>query len=56
MMQTITQGRFPRLAYIFFGGILGVFIIATGNVTQAKPDNSLKQIEEEIIQEIKQPT
>ena len=52
MMQTITQGRFPRLAYIFFGGILGVFIIATGNVTQAKPDNSLKQIEEEIIQEI----
>ena len=53
MMQTITQGRFPRLAYIFFGGILGVFIIATGNVTQAKPDNSLKQIEEEIIQEIK---
>ena len=52
-MQTITQGRFPRLAYIFFGGILGVFIIATGNTTQAKPDNSLKQIEQELIEEIK---
>jgi len=52
-MQTITQGRFPRLAYIFFGGVLGVFIIATGNATQAKPDNGLKQIEDEIVQEIK---
>ncbi len=53
MQIPITQSRFPRLAYIFFGGILGIFIIATGNATQAKPDNELKRIELEIIEEVK---
>lgn len=52
-MQTITQGRFPRLAYIFFGGILGIFIIATGNASQAKPDISLKKLEQDITNELK---
>lgn len=53
MQIPITQNRFPRLAYIFFGGILGIFIIATGNASQAKPNNDLKRIELEIINEIK---
>ncbi|MEY4190778.1 MAG: hypothetical protein RIR17_1514, partial [Planctomycetota bacterium] len=36
MSPHLIPHRFPRLAYILFGGMLGILIIATGNASLAK--------------------
>lgn len=35
MSPHLIPHRFPRLAYILFGGMLGILIIATGNASLA---------------------
>lgn len=39
MSPHLIPNRFPRLAYILFGGILGILIVATGSSSQAKSGN-----------------
>lgn len=40
MSPQLIPNRFPRLAYILFGGILGIAMVATGGASQAKSGNS----------------